>query len=65
MVTVDKREGESCLSIKSTEGERDREGKEGLRYIKIQEMGESSNNVATFSLTPFTTIKFLWVSYCI
>ena len=45
MVTVNKREGESCLSIRTTlEGDIYREGKEGERRI-IQEMGESSNIV--------------------
>ena len=45
MVTVNKREGESCLSIRTTiEEDIYREYKEGERRI-IKEMGETSNIV--------------------
>ena len=43
MVTVNKREGESCLSIRTTEGDINMEDKEGERRT-IQEMERSNVN---------------------
>ena len=61
VVTVNKREKENGLWIRTTDEERYKEDKKGERR-RMQEMGESSNNVATCSLPPITSFQFSWIS---